>query len=342
MEEVYSAETSEVALEAIINNAVQIPGVKVDRQKFLGECFAKEDVDTQQIIDLGPIGAGCTREDLARIANKLILVRTSTSSAASFAMGIPGGLAMGLTVPADTLQFFGMSLRLAQELAYLYGAQDLWKDGQIDDEIVRGQLILYCGVMFGVSGAAAGVRILSSQLAKTTLKKLPQKALTKTLWYPIVKQVGKLVGVKVTKDTVAKGISKAIPVIGGVVSGGLNFASMLPMAKRLAVSLDKANFDYTEDEIMADYQAMQDVTDGDVPAGEEKSSIKNRAAKGMQDLKSGIGSVFAKGKKKKEDAAEAPEEDVFAKIEKLAKLQEMGAITQEEFEAKKTELLAKI
>lgn len=342
MEEVYSAETSEVALEAIINNAVQIPGVKVDRQKFLGECFAKEDVDTQQIIDLGPIGAGCTREDLARIANKLILVRTSTSSAASFAMGIPGGLAMGLTVPADTLQFFGMSLRLAQELAYLYGAQDLWKDGQIDDEIVRGQLILYCGVMFGVSGAAAGVRILSSQLAKTTLKKLPQKALTKTLWYPIVKQVGKLVGVKVTKDTVAKGISKAIPVIGGVVSGGLNFASMLPMAKRLAVSLDKANFDYTEGEIMADYQAMQDVTDEDVPAGEEKSSIKNRAAKGMQDLKSGIGSVFAKGKKKKEDAAEAPEEDVFAKIEKLAKLQEMGAITQEEFEAKKTELLAKI
>ena len=342
MEEVYSAQTSEVALEAIINNAVQIPGVKVDRQKFLGECFAKEDVDTQQIIDLGPIGAGCTREDLARIANKLILVRTSTSSAASFAMGIPGGLVMGLTVPADTLQFFGMSLRLAQELAYLYGAQDLWKDGQIDDEIVRGQLILYCGVMFGVSGAAAGVRILSSQLAKTTLKKLPQKALTKTLWYPIVKQVGKLVGVKVTKDTVAKGISKAIPVVGGVVSGGLNFASMLPMAKRLAVSLDKANCDYTEDEIMADYQAVQDVTDEDTPVEEKKSSIKDQAAKGIQDLKSGIDSVFAKGKKKKEDAAEAPEEYVFAKIEKLAKLQEMGAITQEEFEAKKTELLAKI
>lgn len=342
MEEVYSAETSEVALEAIINNAVQIPGVKVDRQKFLGECFAKEDVDTQQIIDLGPIDAGCTREALARIANKLILVRTSTSSAASFAMGIPGGLAMGLTVPADTLQFFGMSLRLAQELAYLYGAQDLWKDGQIDDEVVRGQLILYCGVMFGVSGAAAGVRILSSQLAKTTLKKLPQKALTKTLWYPIVKQVGKLVGVKVTKDTVAKGISKAIPVVGGVVSGGLNFASMLPMAKRLAVSLDKANFDYTEDEVLADYQSMQDITDEDALAEAEKSSIKDQAAKGIQDLKSGIGSVFAKGKKKKADAAEAPEEDVFAKIEKLANLQEMGAITQEEFEAKKTELLAKI
>ena len=343
MEEVYNAQTSELALEAIINNAVQIPGVKVDRQKFLGECFAKEDMDARQIIDLGPVEAGCTREDLARIANKLILMRTSTSSAASFAMGIPGGLAMGLTVPADTLQFFGMSLRLAQELAYLYGAQDLWKDGQIDDELVRGQLILYCGVMFGVSGAAAGVRILSSQLAKTTLKKLPQKALMKHVWFRCIKQIGKLIGVKVTKDTVAKGISKAIPVVGGVVSGGLNFASMLPMAKRLALSLDKANFDYTEEEIVADYQAMQSVTDEDDQAEiEERSSIKDRAAKGMQDLKSGLGSVFAKGKKKEDDAAEQTEDDVFAKIEKLVKLQEMGAITQEEFDAKKTELLERI
>ena len=117
---------------------------------------------------------------------------------------------------------------------------------------------------------------------------------------------------------------------------------MLPMAKRLAVSLDKANFDYTEDEVLADYQSMQDITEEDALAEAEKSSIKDQAAKGIQDLKSGIGSVFAKGKKKKADTAGAPEEDVFAKIEKLAKLQEMGAITQEEFEAKKTELLAKI
>ena len=93
---------------------------------------------------------------------------------------------------------------------------------------------------------------------------------------------------------------------------------------------------------MADYQAMQDAAEEDAPVGEEKPSIKGRAAKGMQDLKSGIGSVFAKGKKKKRDTAEPPEEDIFAKIEKLAKLQEMGAITQEEFEAKKAELLAKI
>lgn len=119
METVSSNQSTQAALEVIVNNAIQIPGVKVDRQKFLAETFAKEKFDMQRIIDLGPIEAGCARETLAHMADKLIFMRTGASSAASFAMGLPGGLAMGATIPADTLQFFGMSLRLAQELAYL-------------------------------------------------------------------------------------------------------------------------------------------------------------------------------------------------------------------------------
>ena len=296
-------QTSEFALESIISKAIQIPGVKVDRQKFLAEIFAKEETNIQAILEAGPVAAGCSREILARMANKLILTRTSASSAASFAMGIPGGLAIGATIPADVVQFFGMSLRLAQELSYLYGAQDLWQDGKVDSEAVQGQLILYCGVMFGVSAATSGVRLLAARTSAVVLKQLPQKALTKTLWYPIVKQTGKLVGVKVTKSTLAKGLSKAIPVVGGVISGGLNFASMLPMANRLAAALDKASFDYTESEILADYRVIQDTAEED---GEKET-----------------GQLIAK----------------FAKIDKL---REMGILTQEEYEAKKAELLSQI
>ena len=69
-----------------------------------------------------------------------------------------------------------MALRLAQELSYLYGAQDLWQDGQVDDERIKSQLIMYCGVMFGVSGAVSGVRVLSTQIAKTALKKAATKS----------------------------------------------------------------------------------------------------------------------------------------------------------------------
>ena len=118
----------EVALENVITSAVQIPGVKVNRNKFLSETFASENVVIQDILDYGPIEAGISQEKLSKLASKLILTRTGTSSIASFVAGIPGGLAMAATIPADVLQFFGMSLRLAQELSYLYGEQDLWQD----------------------------------------------------------------------------------------------------------------------------------------------------------------------------------------------------------------------
>lgn len=89
----------EFALEGVITSAVQIPGVKVDRRKFLSEMFSTEDVAIQDVLDFGPIQAGVTQEKLTQMANKLIFKRTSQSSIASFAAGIPGGLAMAATIP---------------------------------------------------------------------------------------------------------------------------------------------------------------------------------------------------------------------------------------------------
>ena len=336
-------QTAELALGNIITSAVQIPGAKVSRCDFLAEAFAgREGLAIQDVLDLGPVQAGATREELNSIASKLILTRTSQSSLASFASGIPGGLAMAATIPADVLQFFGMALRLAQELSYLYGADDIWKGGAVDEEKVKGQLILYCGVMFGVSGAVSGVRVLSSQIAKTTFKKLPQKALTKTFWYPMVKQIGKAVGVKITKSTVAKGASKAIPVLGGVISGTLNFASMMPMANRLQEVLDKAAYDYSEEEFEADIVNVENAS-----IDEEKSvtttkfdvsKIGNTVNSSIKGAGAGLSGFL--GKKKANRTEDVQETDgSLRKIKQLKELLDMGAITQEEFDFKKKEFL---
>ena len=127
--------TKELVLEDVIATSVQIPGVKVNRNGFLSEQFASSQIDMQKILDLGPIEAGISQEEITNAANKLIIKRTSQSSIASFVTGIPGGLAMAATIPADVMQFLGMALRLAQELSYLYGGEDLWTDGKIDDEV---------------------------------------------------------------------------------------------------------------------------------------------------------------------------------------------------------------
>ncbi len=343
-------ETTTIALETIISNAVKLPGVRVNRSKFLAETFANENFDLQAVIDVGPVSAGVPQERIEKAAAKLIFIRTSQSSAASFVAGIPGGLAMAATIPADVAQFFGMALRLAQELSYLYGASDLWNADQIDDERVRNQLILYCGVMFGVSGAVSGVRVLSTQIAKTTLKKLPQKALTKTFWYPIVKQIGKAIGVKVTKTTVAQGISKAVPIVGGVISGGLNYVSMMPMANRLNAALNKACFNYSEEEMAADIETIESIGE-DVPESVQSSKLSrfaNAAKGGIQEgwLKASSCATSLLSKIKSDQPAKETDNALISydeKIETLRKLKQLvdeGILSQDEFDAKKKEILA--
>lgn len=311
-------------LTNVISTAIQVPGVKVSRDVFLKEQF--KDLSQERIsliLEKGPVEAGCTREELKKKANKIIKEKTAISTGASFIAGIPGGLAMVATIPADMLQFYGVALRMAQELVYLYGETDIWCDGTPDPEKVTNQLILYCGVMLGATGAAQTVRVMSSALAKQALKKLPQKALTKTFYYPVVKSILKFFGVSVTKNTFAKGVSKVIPVIGGVVSGGITLASMLPMGNRLVNTLDKAHFEYTMNDFEADMLEISnvcvtDVTEEDVGEHGNKDGQKNIVADSISH------------------------EEIFKKIQKAKQLFDNGIITEEEFSEIKAKLISQM
>lgn len=247
------------SLELILTNALKVPGVKVNRTEFLSKTLVDHVGynDLAVVLEKGPIEAGVNINILDKVAKSLIERRSLQSTGASFAAGIPGGLAMAATIPADTLQFYGVSLRLAQELAYLFGYKDLWEDDKVDAERVRGELTLFLGVMFGVGGTASALKVLSSKVAQQVLKKLPQKALMKTIYYPIIKKVAATIGVKVTKKTFAQGVSKAIPLLGGVISGGLTYASMKPMGTRLRTTLYESVYNYTKDDLNKDLQNMR-------------------------------------------------------------------------------------
>ncbi|GEB78477.1 hypothetical protein [Sporolactobacillus inulinus] len=246
-------------VELIIANALKMPGVKVNRKEFLvktfGDILSSDKIPI--LIDKGPQEVGISSDKINRMAKSLVNKRTLQSSGTSFAAGLPGGWAMAATIPADTLQFFGVALRLSQELAYMFGYRDFWDDDdELDLERVRSELILFLGVMFGVGGAASTLKVVSSKVAQQALKKLPQKALTKTFYYPIVKKIATLIGVKMTKDTFAKGVSKVIPVVGGVVSGGLTYTSMTKMGNRLRNTMyDSLN--YTTQEFQKDMDEIK-------------------------------------------------------------------------------------
>ena len=232
---------------------------------------------------------------------------------------------MAATIPADMLQYYAVALGLAQELAYLYGEGDLWSGNVPDTEKVTNQLILYCGVMLGASGAAQTVRVLSSSLAKQALKKLPQKALTKTFYYPIVKSIAKFFSVKMTKDVFAKGVSKALPIVGGVVSGGITFATLRPMGKRLADVLEQAHYDYSQQNFEADWSEIVKVYENvDEPVVEV---ISEEIIEEFVEEKAATPSGIV---------------NVLEKIQEAKQMFDLGIISESEFSEIKAKLIAQM
>lgn len=137
-------------------------------------------------------------------------------------------------------------LRVMQKLAYLYGFDDFeLSEDEISDETMN-IMLLFFGVMFGINGANQGIKIISETTSKKISKSLAQKALTQTAYYPIVKKVATALGFKMSKDVFAKGVSKVVPVIGGVVSGDVTYLTFKPCAKKLKDTLKELSLSDSE------------------------------------------------------------------------------------------------
>ncbi|MCX2748977.1 hypothetical protein OOZ51_14305 [Arthrobacter sp. MI7-26] len=211
--------------------AAKLPGVRISRAAYLRTALKRH--CTEEQIERAIAGSPALKV-IAEAANTSIAYETSKVTGLSTLAGIPGGLAMIGTVPADLAQYMGHMLRIAQKLAYIYSWPDLFADdGEAIDEATESMLILFVGVMFGVQIAQGGVAKVASMIAANVAKKLPQQALIKGVIFPIVKKVAGYLGVNMTKKLFASGVAKAIPVVGAVLSGGLTLGTFLPMSKRL-------------------------------------------------------------------------------------------------------------
>lgn len=223
-----------------MGTALAMPGVKVDRDDFLKKelCNYCSQEQIEQAISTRPIDI-VPKEILDKIANACINSHTTKVTAISAAAGIPGGIAMAATIPADMAQYYWHVFVLSQKLAYLYGFPDLRDENGNLTDTSSDILTLFVGVMMGAAAANQAIKEISKEFAKQVIKRLPQKALTKTIYYPIIKQIAKWIGIKLTKDSFAKGVGKAIPILGGIISGGLTYATFRPCAKRLQHKLQE-------------------------------------------------------------------------------------------------------
>lgn len=241
MEQMDINHDGKVDIEDIIILGLKTPGVKIDRSKFLTNEFRihydEETID--KAIKTTPVAANIPLEEINKIAEAVIQHERYFVSGISAALGAPGGTAMMATIPTDIIQYYGYTLRAAQELMYLYGFPEIItadEEAQIDTQTMN-TLILALGVMFGVAGANNAIKAMAKALGVGVEKQLMKKALTKGTIYPFVKSTAKWFGVKMTKEVFSGFFKKAIPVAGGIIGGGITYFSFKPCCDRLKESL---------------------------------------------------------------------------------------------------------
>ncbi len=234
---------NELTFEKVLLTAMRVPGVKIDRAKFLRKELIKycPENTVAEAIRGNPAKAGISKQLIGQISKQVINYESTKVTGLSVAASLPGGAAAVGAAMADITSYFAFILRVVQELAYLYGFEqfDLRED-DIDSETMNF-LLLFLGVMFGVQGAASALRKLADTLAKHITKKLAQKALTKGTVYPIIKNIASKVGICMTKQIFADSVASAVPILGGVVSGGLTLAMFRPCCMKLRKNLASYN-----------------------------------------------------------------------------------------------------
>jgi len=220
-----------------LKKVVRIRGVRVEREDFLRQELRKlglSDESISKALISTPVQAGVSLKQLDGLAKATIDFEVRKSATMSFFTGLPGGFAMLASVPTDVAQYYVHAFRLMQKLSYIYGWQSFLGDLDDADDDTMGKFVVFLGVMMGVGGAANSLSVLANKIARPALRKrIARQALTKTSWYPIIKKTLTLIGVKITKDSFARTVTKVVPVVGGVISGGMTFKSLRGQSVRL-------------------------------------------------------------------------------------------------------------
>lgn len=221
-------------VESAINAAMRIPGVSVDREEFLRTTFQKYG-NTDKLSTHGPQEI-YSSDVLDKVANSVIRRHTTEATALSAAAGIPGGFGAVPATIGDLSQFYAHLLIVGQKLGYVYGMEDLRKGQSSFDEESNRILIIMLGVAFGVEGANQ----VMSKIAKVAIKKYAKDVIAKSAEKSLAGVVSRMVikimealGMKVSEKSASNFVGKAIPVVSGVISGAITYATFPPMARKL-------------------------------------------------------------------------------------------------------------
>jgi hypothetical protein len=223
---------------SLLENVLKLPGAKVDRWAFLEREFSRYcNVETlKRIKHFGTGKAEIEEAVMGKVAAKVIAGQSVSVTTLSFVSGLPGGLAMLGTIPVDLIQYYYNLVVTAQKLAYIYGWPDL--EGEESDGL-PSILTVFIGIMTGTITANREMISLSKELEGVISRKLSCVVLAKVGILILAKHAAGILGARLFWQGYTELAAKAVPMIGGFVSGGITLMTFLPMANTLKNELRK-------------------------------------------------------------------------------------------------------
>src|SRR6478672_4031703 len=105
-------EHSALKFSEVLDLAAKLPGVRINRAAYLSVALKRHCTEEQieRAIAQTPAAAGISLKIITGVANTSIAYETSKTTGISTLAGIPGGIAMLGTVPADLVQYIGHML----------------------------------------------------------------------------------------------------------------------------------------------------------------------------------------------------------------------------------------
>lgn len=253
-----------------------VPGLLIERESFLRSALGKSLSADQlrAVVEAGDYST-VSIDDIDSVADRLIGKTRLITSGASFVTGLPSNLAvLPATITADVAQSFAFYIRVAQELAYLYGETRDFTEME-EDEVVTS-ILIYLGAMFGIRAAGRVLILVSKNAGEILAKRFGAVAVTKVLGgipWQVAKVIARLIGIKLTKEVAAKGIAKVLPILGGVVSGAITYSVFGPMARRLQGDMRNA-LTASDDEVAVAFEELSNQDEATLILGMSEDVIE--------------------------------------------------------------------
>jgi hypothetical protein len=178
-------------------------------------------------------------KDVDAAAKKFIDYQVAKCTTSGFITGLGGLITLPAAIPANISSVLYVQVRMIACLAYM---------GGYDTKSDQVQTLVYAclaGISVDQILKKAGIQ-LGNKLAMGVVKKIPGEVLTK---------INQRVGFRLVTKLGSKGIiniGKAVPVVGGVISGGFDFAETKIIAMRaykMFIKGDTAVLAGEEDEV---------------------------------------------------------------------------------------------